>query len=473
VSLRRREGGLPDGAFPGEPGIGPDLPPPFAPADPDLAWLFALNRRGIRPGLARIEALLADLGHPERAFPALVVAGTNGKGSTTRILDRLLRRPGRKVAAYTSPHLLRVYERLTIDGRPVAPERFAAHAAAVRPLVEKHEASWFETLTAIALAVCREERVDVLCAETGLGGRLDATNALPALATLLTTVDLDHQHILGETRELILAEKLGLLKAGTPFFCGLDADLRGQAYAAAVRAGSPAYFLDELSRREDEDGLPGKERTWRLVLRERVLAGLPRLPAPNLERNAALALLCLDELARRGDLEGPDDPAAALADVFLPGNFQFVRRRPDWILDTAHNPQALLGAIRDFLERPITGRRVVLFGGMQDKPVSPALGPWLRRCDAVTMVPVALPRSRTRDELAALRELLELPTGGDHSLMDTVPAALSYWRRRLQPEDAVLVAGSCFLVAEVLHHLGFEDLEQTRLPADARPASRS
>jgi dihydrofolate synthase / folylpolyglutamate synthase len=462
-------GDLPAGAYPGEPGIGAQLGPPFAPEDASIRWLFELNRRGIRPGLARVEGLLADLGHPERDLRTLVIAGTNGKGTTTRILAHLLRKAGLKVGAYTSPHLLQVYERLTIDGRPVDPARFAAAAADLRPLVDRHEASWFESLTALALRICREEEVDVLCAETGLGGRLDATNALPALATLLTTVDLDHQHILGETREAILAEKLGLLKPATPFFCGVDEALRPRAYEAAVLAGSPAYFLDELTRCEDEVG----GQTWRLVLRERVIEGLPRLSSPGLERNASLALLCLEELDRRGTLQGPADPAAALADLFLPGVFHRVASRPTWICDTAHNMQALRGVLRRFAELPVAGRRVVIFGGMQDKPVDPSLGALLRGFEAVTMAPVALPRSRGREDLAALRWALELPADGDHSLMDTVPAALAYWRERLQPADAVLVTGSCFLVAEVLHHLGFTDLEQTRRQASGAPFSWS
>lgn len=457
----RREGG-PPAAFAGEPGVGVGLPPPFAATDDTLRWLFGLNRQGIRPGLVRIEGLLADLGHPEAALRTLVIAGTNGKGSTTRILAHLLQKAGLKVAAYTSPHLLNVYERLTIDDRPVDPALFAAHAAEIRPLVERHEASWFETLTAIAVAISREQQVDVLCAETGLGGRLDATNALPAIATLLTTVDLDHQHILGQTRQEILAEKLGLLKAGTPFFCAVQPDLRPQAFAAAVHAGSPAHFLDELARWQDSgDG------SWELVLRDRAIPGLPPLPVAALRRNVALALLTLDELSRQEILPCPADPGATLGDLFLPGRFQLLSERPDWILDTAHNQQALHGAVSAFLARPVAGRRIVIFGGMQEKPVAAELGPLLRRCDAVTMTPVSLPRSRTTADLRALREFLELPQTGDDSIMDTVSAALTYWRERLQPTDAVLVTGSCFLVAEALHQLGYRDLEQTRRPEPA------
>ena len=460
-----RQDPIPPGerAFIGEPGIGVDLAPPFTAEDEATRWLFSLNRRGIRPGLGRIQGLLGDLDHPERKLTSLVTAGTNGKGSTTRILAHLLQKAGLKVGCYTSPHLLRVYERLTIDDRPVEPARFAETVMALRPSIDRHEASWFESLTATAVQICREEQVDVFCVETGLGGRLDATNALPAAAILLTTVALDHQHILGETREEILSEKLGLLKPETPLFCGVDEALRPQVFTAAVQAGCPAYFLDELTRWDGQ----------RLVLRNRIIDGLPAATSPTRRRNIGLALLCLDELARRGGPAAPADCGAALADLFLPGRFQLLLKRPDWILDTAHNTQALTGALQGFLDRSTTGRRIVIFGGMRDKPVSAELAPLLRKCDAVTLAPVSLPRSRERDQLLDLARSLELPVDQGHSIVDSVAAALSYWGTRLRPEDAVLVTGSCFLVAEVLHHLGYRDLEETRRPRPAATVLRS
>ncbi len=451
----------PPTSYAGEPGIGADLPAPFTAEDDATAWLFALNRQGIRPGLVRVQGLLADLGNPERRLTTLVTAGTNGKGSTTRMLAQLLQAAGLRVATYTSPHLLRVYERLLIDDRPVSGERFADAVRAIRPSVDRHQASWFETLTAVSVQIAAEAQVDVLCAETGLGGRLDATNALPAAATLLTTVDLDHQHILGDTREAILDEKLGLLKAGTPFFSALAPEFSNQAFEAAVAAGSPAHFLDELTRTEVDGD------RWRLVLRDRVIDGLPLLGSPMMRRNAALALLCLDTLERAGRLPLPADSGAALGDLFLPGRFQTILTTPDLLVDTAHNPQALLGTMRTFLDRPVSGRRVVIFGGMRDKPVPRELGELLARCDAVTLAPVSLPRSRDREELTALWEFLELPEAADHSIMDSVAAALSYWGPRLRPDDAVLATGSCFLVAEVLHQLGVRDLDETRRPRTA------
>ncbi len=464
-------------AHPGEPAIAPDLPPPFQPPDEATRWLFALNRFGIRPGLDRINAVLADLGHPEKGLPTLVVAGTNGKGSTTRALARLLQAAGHRVATYTSPHLLQVYERILIDDHALPADVFADYVDRMRPLADRHGASWFEVLTAMSVAIARDAGVDFLCCEAGLGGRLDASNALPARAVLLTSVGLDHQAILGPTREAIAAEKLGLLKRGVPLFCGVDQELRPQAFEAAVKAGSPCHFLDEVARWEDE---PDGEGTWRLALRDRVFTGLPDPGAPVLRRNVALSLLALARLqGNAGEQLVPADPAAALRDLFLPGRFQLVLRRPDWLFDTAHNEQALGEALATFAARPCAGRRFVVLGAMYDKELPATVGRALRSCAGVVAAPVALPRSRRRDELASLLDGWNLraetgdavlPAVGRYRLVDDVPGALRLLAPALGPDDAVLVTGSCFMVAEALHHLGYARLADSRVAREAGPA---
>lgn len=459
-----------DARLPGEPGVGVDLPPPFAARDEATRWLFALNRFGIRPGLVRIEGLLADLGHPERDLRLLVTAGTNGKGSTTRVLGHLLRAAGLRTAVYTSPHLLDVRERLLVDGRPLGREEFSERVAAIRPLVEKHEASWFETLTALAVQAARDHGVEVMCCETGLGGRLDATNALPAEAILLTTIGLDHQRILGGTREEILDEKLGLLKSGVPLYCGVDGDLRGQVFTASVKTGAPAHFLDELARWDDASG------PWSLTLRDRVVDGLPDPGTPVLRRNVALALLALTDLERRagGDLL-PADPGAALGNLFLPGRYQRVLREPDWYLDTAHNEQALAAALSSFTARPCRGRRVLLLGAMYDKPLASELAPLVQAFDTVIGAPVSLPRSRTAEELAEALRVWDLEVAPwteawpvRCAAAPDLASALQVLAGGLAPDDAVLVTGSCFTVAEVLWRCGYRSLEATRAPAAAQ-----
>ena len=473
----RRDG---DSGHPGEPGVGLDLAPPFVAGDAAARWLFSLNRFGIRPGLVRIQGLLADLGHPEDHLHTLVVAGTNGKGSTTRILARLLQAAGYRVATYTSPHLLNVHERIMIDDRPVDEAAFASRVEAIKPMVERHEASWFETLTALAVQIAHEEKVDFLCCETGLGGRLDASNALPPVATLLTTVGLDHQRILGDSTEKITAEKLGLLKKGVPLFCGVGEELRNQVFTAAVMAGSPCHFLDELARWGDSGGKSDGNRSggaWNLALREKIFQDLPDPGTVTMRRNVALAILALAELETGlGKRLLPDDVAGALGNLFLPGRYQTVLSEPDWIFDTAHNVQALENVWREFTGRPGPGCKAIVFGGMHDKEAPADPTALIAGCDALIGVPISLPRSRTsteledlfrswgRDPVAWPDDDAELPSA---AVAPDIPHALRLLARNLRPADAVLVTGSCFTVAETLYRLGFTDLETTRVPQAA------
>ena len=468
----RRDGASPgSGSHPGEPGIGPDLSPPFVAGDEATRWLFSLNRFGIRPGLVRVQGLLADLGNPQDNLRTLVTAGTNGKGSTTRAVAHLLQAAGHRVATYTSPHLLNVHERIMINDKPVEPADFAARVEKIKPLVEKNEASWFETLTALAVQIAHDEKVDFLCCETGLGGRLDASNALPPVATLLTTIGLDHQRILGDSLKEIASEKLGLLKKGVPLFCGVDPELRGQVFTAAVLAGSPCHFLDELARFTDAERDSGRG-DWDLVLREKVFPGLPDPGTVTMRRNVALAVLALSELESVLDMELlPADLAGALGNLFLPGRYQTVLSQPDWIFDTAHNTQALENVWREFSNRPASGRKIVLYGAMHDKEVSADPVAMLKGIESVIGVPVSLPRSKT---LAELEELFRgwgrdpeawgsgftgLPAA---AVAPDIPEALKLLAVQLQPEDVVLVTGSCFTVAETLYRMGFTDLESTR-----------
>ena len=460
--------------------MGLDLPPPFRAGDDATSWLFSLNRFGIRPGLVRIQGLLDDLGNPEQELKTLVIAGTNGKGSTTRVLALLLQAAGYKVCSFTSPHLLNVHERIMINDRPVAADEFAARAQAIKPLTEKHAASWFETLTALATQIARDEKVDFFCCETGLGGRLDSTNALPSMATLLTTVGLDHQRILGETLPEIAAEKLGLLKKGIPLFCGVDEDLRSQVFTAAVTSGSPCYFLDELARWE-ADEVPGvAPGRWDLALRDRVFAGLPDPGTRALRRNVALALLTLSELeARSGQKLLPDEVPQTLGNLFLPGRYQHLLRAPDWYLDTGHNTQALGGILREFLADSSGRRNILLFGSMYDKGIEGEFGEIFRQFDVVLGAPVSLPRSRTTPELAQLFSewgLVPRPwvdeddfAPGECTVAPDMASVLRRLALRLHPEDRVLTTGSCFTVAEVMYRLGFKELDQTRGVHEAGP----
>jgi len=269
--------------------------------------------------------------------------------------------------------------------------------------------------------------------------------------------------VLGDTLPAIAAEKLGLLKAGAPLFCAVPAGLKAQVFAAGVAAGAPVHFLDEQARIEERaDGV------WELVTRRARLGGLPPLAAPWLRANAALALLCVEELAATGVARRAADPAAALASVFLPGRHQRVLTDPDWVFDTAHNGQALTAALATFLARPVGGRRFAIFGCLREKSLDAGVGELLRRCDRVVAAPPRLPRARDAADLAGLLRGWNVGGTAGPEVARDLGEAIGRVAAAARPDDAVLVTGSGFVVAETLWRLGFRDLRQTRAP---RPAA--
>jgi dihydrofolate synthase / folylpolyglutamate synthase len=300
-----------------------------------LDFLFARTTGQWKLGLERVEAFLAAIGDPHRRLHTLHVSGTNGKGSVCASLDTVLRAQGLRVARYTSPHLVDFRERFLIDGRMVSEEAIVGFLDQWTPTVERLGATFFEATTAMAFHLFAEAEVDVAVIETGLGGRLDATNVLTPLVAGVTGIGIDHTEWLGTTREAIAPEKAGIYKRGVPAVVGEpDAGIRGLLRAEAARHGaSPIRVVAEEGWADAiRVGPAGTSFDWvRGGSRETVTTGLP---GRHQATNAMVALTMLDAIP--GPLRVESRAAVpALAAVRLPGRFS---RHADWIFDVAHNP---------------------------------------------------------------------------------------------------------------------------------------
>jgi len=409
-----------------------------------VRFLYALGNeaRSARLGLERMTALLEALGRPHRAGRFIHVAGTNGKGSVCVMIESGLRAAGLRAGLYTSPHLAEPTERVRIGGRPVSAELFGAafqqvHQAAeglVRDGRLEHHPTYFETVTAMAFVLFREQAVKTAVLEVGLGGRLDATNVVAPQLCVITSIDFDHESYLGKSLEAITAEKAGILKPGVPaVFAEQRPEVAATLKCAAAAAGiepvwSSRWRVEELALYpEGSRFLAAGPRQIRL---ECPLAGEHQVA------NAVTALTALDCLGV------PDEFIRdGIRQARWPGRLERVGREPEIILDGAHNP-AGARAVAAYLERFCAGRRVwLVYGAMRDKAVaemSAILFPLARE-----VILTAPDQARAvRPEL--IREMVSHPR---LRIAPRVADALAA-AREAAPEDVVLVTGSLFLVGE-------------------------
>jgi len=259
------------------------------------------------------------LGHPERHYPTIHVGGTNGKGSTCAFLTAELRARGFKVGLYTSPHLVSATERIVVDGVPISEDAFAQWTETLRPHIERLDASFFECLTAIAFADFAARGVDIAVIEVGLGGRLDATNVITPLVSVVSKIALEHTDYLGPDLVSIAREKAGIAKPGVPFVTGEQDPriLQVLKEEASLRGANPIIAVPQSALRIPHSALG--------------------LKGPHQRQNAAVARAALRVLPEPFGLPGTDIPAS-FAEAFIPGRFEV---RGSWIFDVAHNPDGM------------------------------------------------------------------------------------------------------------------------------------
>ena len=427
------------------------LRPPFAPADVAVEWLFRLQRLGIRPGLDAIRELLEQMGRPDRRFPSLVIAGTNGKGGSAIALAAFCRAAGLRTGLYTSPHLLDVRERILVDGEPIDPTELFALVSEHRSKIESTRATFFESLTALALQYFADRGIDVAVLEAGLGGRLDATNAVDKLGVVLTSVGRDHEELLGNSLESIAREKLGLAAPHVPFYVNALGDPALEALAERVldRVGAERIALPELVSLNTTDD------------------DLRRLDAPGVIQRAQVRgmLSVYRDLARR--MGWPDvDPALAAQGMRLPGRYEVWGRSPRLVVDTAHNEQALRGTLTQWCTESTRDTRVLVFGASEGKSIDDVFPDLARSASTIFVTAPRWYRARSAVELAgALRAAadahgIEVDVHVEGSVRVSLEAARRTTRAMPPsgPAPSVLVTGSNFLVGEALDRLGVDDL---------------
>ena len=422
-----------------------------------LLGLARWERAGMRLGLERIEALLAALEHPETALRIVHVGGTNGKGSVAALTAAILQAAGLRTGLYTSPHLLDVAERVRVDGVPLSREALARQAGRLERALEAGAATFFEAMTAVALAAFREAAVDAAVLEVGLGGRWDATNVGTPVVSVITRIDYDHQEFLGQRLEDIAGEKAGIIRGGV---C-VSAAQAPEAMAvveARCRAVAVPLLVEgrELAVRTLSSDLAGHRVTFRGPgwAYDDVRLALPGLFQPG---NAVLAVGAVRAFAESTGLPVPESAVrAGSATVRWPGRFQIVpggAGRPTLVLDGAHNPGGAT-ALAASLRHHFPGRRLALVLGVSaDKDRAGILKALAPLAVLLYLAPADHPRATPPAELLAQMPPVDAEihlTGSSEEALERALAAPGV--------DVVCVAGSLFLAADALRWLGVRGL---------------
>ena len=412
----------------------------------------------VAPSQARVQALCDLLGSPERSCPVILIAGTNGKGSTALMIDSLLRSLGLRVGRYSSPHLVDVTERISIDGEDISDDAFDDLVEQVLPLVELVDAqlidgvamTFFEVMTALAYSAFADAPVDVAVVEVGLGGRWDATNIVDAQVAVVCPIDLDHQHLLGDTIAEIAAEKAGIIKAGS------KAVLAAQhPDAARVLLARCNEVGAEVLREGPEFGLIDRQpAVGGQVIRVETAQGplgdivLPLFGA-HMARNAALAVAAVEAFLG-GKPMSAEVITDGLEEVKVPARLEVVRRSPTVVLDTCHNPHGARAPIDGLTEAFDFNPLIGVVAMMADKDVAGVMGIF---AEAMTTVVCTTIASTSRAlPAAALAELAADVFGAERvRTADSMAAAIDEAVRLADeagPGAGVLIAGSVYAAGE-------------------------
>lgn len=408
--------------------------------DESLAYLYDLQRFGIKLGLQNIRALLERLGNPQAGLRCLHVAGTNGKGSVSVLLAEILRHAGYRTGLYTSPHLQCFTERIRIDGEVLAPDRLPHLVQQVKAASAGIPATFFEATTALALLAFRDAGVAVAVLETGMGGRFDATNVVAPALCLITPVSIDHREHLGETLAAIAAEKAGIIKPGVPVISGVqEPEVLTVLAATAARHGAPLWQAGR-----DYQWTGDHAAMW-FRAGELELSGLRcALPGAHQLANYAQALAGAVLLCRNGLSIPAEAMRRAGVTVRWPGRLEWWGIPPAVLLDGAHNAAgaaALARYLADDVRRPV---RLVAGLSGQRRP-DEVLGPLAGALTALYAAPLPEGTVVPPESLVAWARQRQLPARAFASPDEAFAAAVA----DRQAEEIVVVAGSLYLVAAV------------------------
>ncbi len=416
-----------------------------------LDWIHARLRLGIKPGLSRMEWMMDKLDHPENKIKTVHVGGTNGKGSTVTFLRSILQAGGYTVGTFTSPYIEQFNERISVNGKPITDDELLQLANVIRPLADELEEtdlggpSEFEVITAMSFHYFANlSNVDIVIFEVGLGGRLDSTNIIQPLASIITNIGLDHTNILGNTYEEIAFEKAGIIKESTPIFTAVKHP--GALRVIEDQAGNksaPIYRLNqEFMITAHESQAKGEVFTLKTHLQTLENIEISMMGQHQTE-NAALAVLAVEFLTQKGFFPISEQAIReGLRNAYWPGRFEILSENPLVIIDGAHNKEGI-NALTDELTKRFTDRHIhIVFAALRDKKLDDMIAKLDKIANQISFVSFDFPRA------ASAEQLLNISGSANKLAVDDWQSYLLEEINDLKGTDMLVVTGSLYFISE-------------------------
>jgi dihydrofolate synthase / folylpolyglutamate synthase len=414
-----------------------------------LPMFSRIGSTAFKKDLTNIKLLCDHLGNPERQFKSIHIGGTNGKGSTSHMLASVLQTAGYKTGLYTSPHLYDFRERIKIDGNLVSEEFVTAFVEKIQPLVDDIQPSFFEITVAMAFSYFAQQQVDIAVIEVGLGGRLDSTNIITPIVSVITNIGWDHMDMLGDTLEQIASEKAGIIKPSTPIVIGEKATSTSPVFKRiATQQKAPLFFVqDRYSVRSYTLHVSTLEVTVTDQSNDLETKFTTDLPGIYQTKNVCTVLQTIELLKEKGFTISPDNTQTGIRNVQrttgLGGRWEVIKQKPTVVLEVAHNEDGLRQMVAHL--KALSFRQLhVVYGMVKDKETDKVL-PLLPKEAHYYFTQAHIPRALPAVELKEIANNYELH--GD--TYEHVNAALQAALNAAKEDDLIIVCGSIFLVAEV------------------------
>ncbi len=418
--------------------------------DEAISFMYSLERFGILLGLDNISNLMKQLGNPEKSFPSVHVAGSNGKGSTSSFVYQVLLEAGLKTALYTSPHLNDFRERVRVNGQLISRESLLESIRKVRTIYDPERTTFFEFSTAAAFDCIAREKIDVAVVEVGLGGRLDATNTINPVVTVITDISREHEDYLGVGIAAVASEKAGIIKDKIPLITGAS---RAEAWAVIEKISREKQVpIREFGR--DFVGIRTGQNTFSYRSFGLVLENLATaMPGSHQIKNASLAIAVLEELRKQGYYISDEAIRNGVYKTKFPGRFEILRRSPDAVIDGAHTAEGMR-LLKSTMRQVYPGiKPFMLLGMLRDKNYEALINIIAPIAREVLCVAPQGNRALDPEELAVLVRSHGIPASTASDITEGFHRLLAKASR----EDVVLATGSLYMIGPVRRACGIQD----------------